>query len=221
MSQIPDDAAFQQFTIRRKKDLQRIARATRGECQLDDVVNEAWIMACDLRANDGSCLDLLDADSQHQLISYLFQRLVRYTDQKVRHAVRIDHAPKGGEHDEDVHPLAYLLVSDDGRDALDELMERETEAALESSLAEQGSLAVAYVRLLRHFGNNMSAVADHLRVSRSYAYRRCARARWLAIHARHIPIPVSEKFIPGPWRSFRLRRPQVQLALEFDDESLL
>jgi len=52
MSQIPDDAAFQQFTIRRKKDLQRIARATRGDCQLDDVVNEAWIMACGLRAND-------------------------------------------------------------------------------------------------------------------------------------------------------------------------
>jgi hypothetical protein len=221
MSQVSDDDAFQQFTIRRKKDLQRISRATRREYQFDDVVNEAWIMACDLQPSDGGPLDLSNADCQHLLLSHLYQHLVRYTEQKVRHAVRLDHAPKGSEHEGEAHPLAYLLVSNDGRDVLGELVEQETDAALESSLVEHGSLAVAYVYLLRRFGNNMSAVADYLRISRSYAYRRCAKARWLAIQMRHIPTPPLENFMPGPWRSFRLRRPQVQLAFNFDDELLI
>uniref|UniRef100_UPI003341874B hypothetical protein n=1 Tax=Castellaniella defragrans TaxID=75697 RepID=UPI003341874B len=221
MPHIPDDDAFQQFTIQCKKDLERIARATRKEHQFDDVVNEAWIMACDLHTSDGNPLVLSDADCQQLLLSHLYQHLVRYTDLKIRHAVRLDHAPKGGEHEGDAHPLAYLLTSDDGRDALRELVEQEADKERESSLIAHGSLAAAYVKLLRRFDNNMSAVADHLRISRSYAYRRCANARWRAIHMAHIPIPVGEKFIPGPWQSFRLRRPYVQLVLDFGDELLI
>jgi len=53
----------------------------------------------------------------------------------------------------------------------------------------------------------------------SYAYRCCAKARQLATHLQHIPIPVSnEGRIPGPWRNFRLRRMPVQLSFHFDDE---
>ena len=216
---MPDADAFQRFTIERKKDLQRIARATRGERQFGDIVNEAWIMAYDLSARQGTALDLANADCQEQLLSHLYQHLVRYTEQKIRNAVRLDHAPKEGEGD--VHPMAHLLVSNDGRDPLRELLDQEADAALESSLAAQGSLAVAYVFLLQLLGNNMSAVANHLRISRSYAYRRCAQARWLAKHMAHIPVPVMENFIPGPWRSFRLRRPHVQLAFDFDGELLI
>jgi len=113
------------------------------------------------------------------------------------------------------------MVSNEGRDVLGELVAQEADAELESSLVEHGSLAVAYIYLLRRFGNNMSAVADYLRISRSYAYRRCAKARWLAIQMWHIPTPPLENFMPGPWRSFRLRRPQVQLAFNFDDELLI
>ena len=218
MPQISDDDAFQQFTVRRKKNLQSIARATRGEYRFEDVVNEAWIMASSLQTSDGRPLDLSDMDSQRRLLSYLFQHLVRYTEKKVRNAVRLDHAPKGSEHDGDAHPLAYLLVSNDGRDPLGELLEQEADSALESGLCAHGSLAAAYVYLLRRFRNNMSAVADHLRIARSYAYRRCANARWLVTHVTHIPIPIVEHFMLGPWRSFRLRRPHVQLAFDFDDE---
>jgi len=173
-------------------------------------------MASNLQAADGGPLDLLDTDCQRRLLGHLYQHLVRYTEQNVRRAVRLDHAPKGSDQDSDAHPLAYLLVSNDGRDPLGELLERETDSALESSLDAHGSLAVAYVYLLRRFGNNMSAVADHLRISRSYAYRRCANARWLANHVTHIPIV--EHFMLGPWRSFQLRRPHVQLAFDFDDQ---
>lgn len=218
MPRVPDDDAFQRFTVQRKKDLQRIAHRTRGEHKLDDVVNEAWIMASSLQTAEGRPLDLSDQDCQRRLLSHLYQHLVRYTEQTVRRAVRLDHAPKGSDQGGDVHPLAYLLVGNDGRDPLSELLEQEADSALESGLAAHGSLAAAYVYLLRRFDNRMSAVADHLRISRSYAYRRCENARRLAVHLTYIPIPAVERFLPGPWRSFQLRRPHVQLAFDFDDE---
>lgn len=218
MSQVPDDDAFQRFVVQRKKDLQRIARHTRGEHLFDDVVNEAWIMAMSLQMADGSALDLSDADCQRRLLSYLYQHLVRYTELNVRHAVRLDHAPKGHDQDGDAHPLAYVLVSNDGIDPLGELLKRETDSVQESGLGAHGSLAAAYVYLLRRFDNNMSAVADHLHISLSYAYHRCAHARWQATQATHIPISTVEHLMLGPWRSFRLRRPHVQLGFDFDDE---
>ncbi len=48
------DPTFERFVTQRKKDLQRIARHTRGEHQLSDVINEAWVTACDLAAHKGT-----------------------------------------------------------------------------------------------------------------------------------------------------------------------
>lgn len=212
------DGVFQRFTDQRKKDLQRISRATRGEHPFEDVVHEAWLMTLTLQADDGGAFDLSDAACQEKLLRYLYQHLVRYTELNVRNAVRLDHAPKGAGDEGDAHPLTYLLVSDGGRDPLKDLLDSEADSALESGLGAHGSLAAAYVYLLRQCDNKMSAVADHLRISVSYAYHRCANARWLAAHVAHIPIPVVEHFIPMPWRRFRLRRPHTQLAFDFDDQ---
>ncbi len=212
------DDAFHRFAAEKKKDLQRIARATRGEHTFEDVVHEAWIMALTLQTAEGSPLDLSHADAQRKLLSHLYQHLVRYTELNVRHAVQLDHAPKGGGEEGDAHPLSYLLVSNEGRDPLGDLIEQEADSALEASLHAHGSLAAAYVCLLRQFDNRMSNVADHLRISLSYAYQRCAQARWLAAHVMHIPMPAMEHFTPRAWRLFRLRRPHVQLAFNFDDQ---
>jgi hypothetical protein len=218
MHQVPDDA-FERFAAQRKKDLQRIARHTGGEHQLANVVNEAWIMACSLRLPDGSVLNIEEPACQERLLSHLYQHLVRYTEQNVRRAVRLDHAPKGSGQDNDAHPLTCLLASNEGRDALGEMLEREAAAAQDAELDAHGSLAAAYVRLLQHFDNRMGAVADHLLISTSYAYRCCAQARWLATHMTYIPVPMTgARLVPGPWRRFRLRRSPVQMAFDFDDE---
>ncbi len=158
MHQVPDDV-FERFTIQRKKDLARIARHTRGEHQFADVVNEAWVMARSLKTGDGEPLNLAHAAGQKMLLSHLYQHLVRYTDLNVRNAVRLDHAPGGNDQDGEAHPLTYLLVSDEGRDPLRDLTDREAALAVEVELDAHGSLAAAYVRLLRHFDHKMSAVA--------------------------------------------------------------
>lgn len=220
MESAPGDDGFQQFIIQKRSGLRRIANATRGECGIEDVIHEAWLMAHDLGVKQGEPLNLLDSDSQHKLLSHLFQHLVRYTEQKIRNAVRLDHAPAGGE-EENAHPLSYLLASNGGRNVLDELAETEAGLTAERSLTSHGSLAAAYVYLLRHFDNKMAAVANHLRISRSHAYRCCAKAQQLSVCSTHIPIPIGENFLPGPWRSFRLHRSQIQLTLDFGNETLI
>jgi hypothetical protein len=54
------DQAFERFVTERKKDLQRIAHHTRGEHQLPDVINEAWVIAFDLGARHESAVEFLN-----------------------------------------------------------------------------------------------------------------------------------------------------------------
>ena len=84
-------------------------------------------------------------------------------------------------------------------------------------MQDHGSLASAYVHLLRHFDDRTDAVADHLRISLSYAYRRCAQARCQALHLQHVPVHGSGT-LPGPWRRYRLIRQSIQLSFDFDEE---
>lgn len=212
-----DDEAFGQFVARWRKKLRGIAGKTAGEWQYDDVVQQAWVMARTLCADDGSPLNLHNEVHQQRLLAWLYQDLVRYTDLRVRHAVRLDHAPPGFDDGDDVHPLARSLRSDAGRNALDPLLDREADLCSEAALQAHGSLAAAYVRLLRHFDNRMDAVAGHLLISISYAYRRCALARCMAAQVLHIPIPDTAG-LPGPWRRYRLGRRQIQLTFDFDEQ---
>lgn len=210
--------AFDQFVARCKSDLERIARATKGEQQYDDVVHEAWLMAKDLAARDGVAADFLDPVFLKTLLSHLYQKLVRYTEQNVRYASRLDHSnsPDAGEYA--VHPLMNKLVGDDGRDPLSYL--QAVEDAPDPALYSQHlhSLAGAYIALLNRLGNHMHAVAGHLLISLSYAYRCYARARWFAARQMPLTLPMAEAdFVLGPWRRSRASRAPMQLAFDFED----
>ncbi len=65
------DPAFERFVTQRKKDLRRIARHTRGEHQFQDVINEAWLVACDLAARRGAVSEFLNPTFQELLLSHL------------------------------------------------------------------------------------------------------------------------------------------------------
>lgn len=213
--------AFTEFLRLRQRDLQRISRHTRGESSLSDVQAEAWLMI-DTLARKGVVIDLREPKHQSLLIAHLYQHLVRYTELQVRHAVRLDHAP-GGE-DGQAHPLMNLLAAERHYDPVVALMEAEdqAQAALADDPMPHQSLAGAYIHLLRRFDNRMRDVADHLMISVSYCYRRCAHARCLAVHQQALPSAVSDTtFVPGAWRRFRILRTPVQLAFDFDADMAL
>lgn len=215
----PQDPAFERFVAQRRRNLQRIAYQTRGEHQLSDVISEAWLIGQKLMARKDTTPDFLDPSFQDLLLSHLYQHFVRYMEQKIRHAVRLDQASEDGDQENESHPLMYMLASDQGGDPLAGIIEQEAASLEYAKLDAQHSLASAYVRLLRHFDNRMRAVADHLLISISHSYRRCAKARLLAVCQHHVPMPPMDRsFIPGPWRRFRLYSAPVQLAFDFDDE---
>ena len=209
---------FDHFVNRHKAHLERIARATRGEFQYDDVVQEAWLMANHLEAHRGISADFLDREFLKTLFSHLFQKLVRYTELHVRHAARLDHANGDDAGEGALHPLMNKLVGDDGRDPLSYL--QAAEDASDSALYVQHfhSLAGAYPALLNRLGNRMHSVADHLLISLSYAYRCYARARWFAVRQMPLTLPMADAdFMLGPWRRARAIRAPVQFAFDFED----
>lgn len=207
-------AGFRQFCAARAKDLARIAWRTGGEHHKDDVENEAWGLAQELRIDEGVAIDFIDPEYQGLLIAHLYQRLVRYTELNVRYAVRLDHPARGEDTDESCHPLLRTLAADEGSHPLTALLEEQAPAPDMREL--EHSLAGAYVVLLRHFDNRMRDVAEHLLISRSYAYRRCAQARLSVTRQRSLALRMcQEKFLPGPWRRFKLRRNASQLSFNF------
>jgi len=215
-----DNVEFGRFITDRRTDLKRIAAATKGEHQLSDVENVAWLMAHDMHSTRGVVIDFPDRDYQQRLLSHVFQELVRYTETQVRYALRLDHGWMDDDGD-GVHPLMCTLVSNDGRDRLAELMALET-AYLQSRDADSYSLAGAYAYLLRQFDNKVRAVADYLLISASEVRRRCADAVLLAQH--QCPVPINHASEAGfrlkAWRQFRFQRIpiQLELALLFDEE---
>lgn len=216
-----DQHGFEQFVRQRLANLRRIAYETRGEYQLADVENVAWLMAHDMRTAKGIPIDFLDRDDQQLLLSYVYQELVCYSETQVRHAIRLDHDRTD---DEDEHPLIHTLVNDGGRDPLADLLARE--AVQQAQQADGGnSLAAAYASLLDRFGNKVRVVADFLLVSVSTVRRHYTRAIQLARH--QVPLPLghvdASRFRLGPWRRFRFQRIPVQLELPlvFDEELAL
>lgn len=211
--------AFDQFVAHHTSDLKRIARATKGEQQYEDIVHEAWIMARNIAADDGVAIDYSDPAFLKVLLSHLYQHLVHYTERNVRHATRLDHSSHPDAGEDAPHPLIDRLVGDGGRDPLWYL--QDSEDAPDPTLCSQHlhSLAGAYLALPNRLGNHMHAVAAHLLISLSYAYRCHARARWFAALQMPLRLPMADAdFMLGPWRRARASRIPLQLAFDFEDE---
>lgn len=199
-----DFAAFQQFVGQKRKNLQRIARETRGEHQLADVVNEAYVLAVDLAARKRIAIDFLDPAFQDYLLACLYNHLVEFTEKKIRNGLRLEHTP---DNDENAQPLLVKLAVDETFEPESILLRAEAEFYIKNKIDTHPSLAAAYLCLLEHFNYRMRAVADHLLISVSHAYRCRAKARRQETSQAHFCWPVSEKPpLPRPWRRFKIRR---------------
>ena len=210
---------FAQFLQQRHKDLKRIASASRGEHTLNDVRQEAWLIAEHVAHKTGRPKDFKDPDFQSLLIAFLYQQLVRYTELNVRNAVRLDHAPTGNDDDGQSHPLFGKLTSDQGRDPLSYLLAVETgdkdEAPSDAALL--GTNAGAWVVLLRQCDNRMHTASMRLLISLSHAYHCVARTRQRATYQTALALrPRESEPRLGAWRKARYDRVPKQLSFDFD-----
>lgn len=207
--------AFMHFLAQCKGDLEKIAKFTRNEHSRDDVCQQAWVEARVLADERGSPPDYLDAIFQQEVLRRLRRKLVD-GDRRFRRATRLDHGFNG----DDEHPLARVLVSDDGRDPLSDLLEAECATPPLDEDCLPLSLALAWAMLLRRHDQRMRTVAARLLISVSHAYHCCAKARWFAAYQCPIPLePAPRDATPqlGPWRRRRVLRIPRQLVFDFDE----
>ena len=211
--------SFDRFCQQHSKRLRQIVRATRGEYQYGDVVNEAWLLAHQLSTRYSLEKDFLNLEFQDLLLRHLYQSLVRYTDLNVRHAMRLDHDPGQDAEDGAQHPLMNLLSSDQGRDPLFYLIEHENAILDHSSGEECFSLAAAWVVLLHFHEQRMHSIARRLLISASHAYHCCAKAALIATMQKAIPFKqLGTAAQLGPWRRARVIRIPQQLEFDFEEE---
>lgn len=215
-----DAWAIEAFIAAHAGKWRQIERASRGDHEFEDVESAARKQCYEWAAKSGQPIDWADAALVDRFKGRLYNQFVKYTEQHHRTAVRLDHPPP--DVDGDRHPMADRLAVSSG-DPLSLLMAAE-DLPDDFKLVERAhSLAAAYVRLARHFRNDVRALADYLLISRSWTYRRLRQARTLAEQQAPIPFTPSRKKLPlpRPWRSRRVERYPEQLVLAFDTESPL
>lgn len=210
------DDPFAQFAKKYRGKFRRIAAATRRELEPDDVMGEAWVLTKEWEFA-GTPIRFDDPAYVDKLFSHLYRQLVDYTDKKIRNGVRLDHWAYGNDPKTDSHPLMNRLVAAEGDQPLEALLSMEAAAEQPPEPGPHETRASAYLFLIQHFDNRMRDVARHLMISLSYCYYRLNEAREMVSRQCALPDTVGQSangFIPGPWRSFRLTRPWVQMELD-------
>ena len=81
---------FDRFRTKRRSDLSRIARATRGEYTADDLTSESWILADTIASRRGWEFDWDSEDDQETILGWMHSEFVRFADKSVRFAVKLD-----------------------------------------------------------------------------------------------------------------------------------
>lgn len=173
--------SIKSFIDSRRQDLRRIAARTCGECTIDDVCSEAWLVAVDISQKRGFAIDFLNRDDQEQVLSWLYVRLVRYADKSVRYAVKLDRDWDAEDADSAMGALARLLTAPDQFDPLVRLLDEEDRFDPLALVQYSYSQASAYVILLHRFDWDLANLADHLRImATTLRAKVCASGAWMA-----------------------------------------
>lgn len=157
--------SFLVFLKSRRKDLWRIASKSCGEYTVNDVENEAWIIAEEIKDRRGHPVDFTKDDDQELLLSWLYKELVTFADKSIRYAVKIDKGWDLEESEQAFDTLANLLAAPENFDPLIYLQEEEDEPWVLQVTCHSYSQASAYAILLHRFDWDLESLADALRLA--------------------------------------------------------
>ncbi|WP_156226377.1 hypothetical protein [Herbaspirillum chlorophenolicum] len=160
-------------------DFRRIVRQAKGEVELEDLQNSAWIIAAEISEKQQKQINFEDADDQDRLLTTLYGRSVKGRDRATRYAVRLDQTKEGA--DEDLPPLIEMLPGPANADPFQSLLEQEELKmdliALDEALAATFSQAVAYAISLEKF-QDIESLGSFLALTKATLTQRISRATY-------------------------------------------
>lgn len=189
--------AFEQFEIDQRAAISRIARATRGTHNADEVTSEAWILAQEIGAKRDRRMDLSDPSEQDTLLGWLYTRFVKFVKGKFT-KTSLDQEP--GENTPSWHEL---LAAPEESEPLNQLIHWD-ELSESQAIPVQGYTEFsAYIILLKRCDLDLTKLASYLAISFDTLKRRIDRAQDRANHQPSLFDGV-ERIDPGflprqPW----------------------
>lgn len=164
---------FQTFLEKMKANFRRISRATRNDVPIEDLENDAFVLALDIGERRGSPIDFSNPEDQELVMRALYVEKVKRGDWNLRRSVRIDHELEG---DEEGGPLVDRLPARESSDPLVLLLALESFVDTDAMLAASYSQATAYAITFRNFNNDREKVCMHLVISGGVLSRRVTNA---------------------------------------------
>lgn len=164
--------AFLGFVEKWKPSFLRIAKATRNDVTVEDLQQDAFVLADEIGNRRGKPIDFLEPADQELVIRAVNLKNVKRGDWHLRKSVRVDHAEEGDAATSILERLAAHASSD----PFIALLLRESALDAEVMLANSYSQAAAYVMVFARFNYDKHEVCAYLFISDSVLYRRVAYA---------------------------------------------
>lgn len=146
-----------------------IAKAAKHEVTVEDLQQDAWVIAQEIGERRGREIDFGDFSDQDLVIRAVNVRNVKRGDWNMRKSVRID---RDREDDEGAVKWSEILPAREASDPLIALLLKESAFDKEVLLASSYSQATAYIMVLFHFKSNRQDICAYLVISNDTLSRR-------------------------------------------------
>jgi len=165
-------------TLRRTilPDLRSIARQTQGECTVDDLINDAWLLAFELQSDETQD-HILSQSFQKTLLSRLYNRFCKFFSKRLRRtAISLDDT---GDDDEEGGKSNWResLTASEEADPFVQLCQKEEMQEQEDRFKASYSEAAAYFLSQENLKSRKINIADHLALSWAWVRQKFKRAR--------------------------------------------
>jgi hypothetical protein len=199
---------FESFLAKMKASLQRITKATKHDVPIEDLQQDAWIVAQEIGRRRGREIDFSDPEDQELVLKAVNLDNVKRGDWHLRKSVRIDHEPE----DEGGIEWHELLPARASSDPLVSILLQESALDADEMLASSYSQAAAYVMVLVRFEYSREAICAYLVISDGALMRRVMNAAD-TVRAQYSLFDrveqISEDFMPLPGRQYAVRAAQA------------
>lgn len=189
-------SAFNEFLVRHAGAFRSIARKAGADVSRDDLQQDAWLIATEIKAKRGHPIDFSDPKDQSTVLAWLTNKFLKYTSKKLSHAVWLD---------DDDSSISRTLAGSDDDNPLSQLVryEQEVEAVerMPPLVKQSYSQASVYALLLTKFDGKKSAVAKLLGMTVETFRRKFLQENdWVSIQPSLFDglIHVAIDFLPKP-----------------------